>query len=319
MALPSTGQIALSQENTELEKTSSTSINMNSTEVRNLFQRTTAGTSVALSDGRGKSFTQAFSLSTRPTNGALRDWLVTGGWDQWRIPVVTISGSISAPTTGGNGLEVAGSFPNGIRIIINSGAGIYGCGGIGGPGRTPGGGGGSGSFGGTGLYCSLGSSANTFVAITNNGTIAGGGGGGGGGASGQGTFLVGSGEGGDVYETYTFGGGGGGGGRTGPGTNISGGAGGGSATFVGSAGGTSASTGAGGGGAGGVYLSIYKGGDGGSGGSWGVAGSNGATVSNITLLYGAGSGGSAGSAITKVTATMRYNTLGSIFGSYPAS
>jgi len=69
MALPSAGNsISISQVNTELAASSNTSRNMNNTNLRTLFQKTTAGSQIKMSDGSGKSFVFATG-GTKTTSG----------------------------------------------------------------------------------------------------------------------------------------------------------------------------------------------------------------------------------------------------------
>lgn len=72
MALPSSGQISMSQVNVELGLGGTTQISLNQSTVRTLFEKTTAGSAIAMSDGWGKSNAQITATGgTIVTDG---DW-----------------------------------------------------------------------------------------------------------------------------------------------------------------------------------------------------------------------------------------------------
>jgi len=272
MALPASGQISLSQVNTELGNASTAQINMGSAAVRGLFG--IASGAIKMSDGYGKSSQFAFSITSNQTNANLRTLALNAGWDGSSAVEATInSGVIITGNTAGNStaaMTIDGSWPGGVTII-NNGV-IVGRGGNGGDGGKVTG---SPSFGFTAYDGSPGNTGGrallvtSSVSINNAGTIAGGGGGGGGGAA-----------------YYAYSGGGGGGGRSSL-SNSSGG-GGGEGVYDGQpgGGGTFSSAGSGGASGGGSASS------GGAGGNWGSSGANGG---NSPSRAG-GAGGAAGQA-----------------------
>lgn len=186
MALPSSGPISLDDVNIELGSPSGTTRSMNDSSLRSLFGVSSGA--IAMSDGRGKSNSYAFSINSPATDLNLRSAALSAGWGGSSAVVATISPGveISSSSTGTPALTVDGSFPGGVSLINNGS--IYGRGGNGGNGQslytympskvtlysyTPGTDGGG---GGPALYASV------PVSVTNAGTIAGGGGGGGAGA-----------------------------------------------------------------------------------------------------------------------------------------
>lgn len=308
MPLPSSGAISLSQVNTELGLSSTATISMNDSAVRNLFGVGGSGTSISMSQGYGKANQFAFTISSNQTNADLRTLAVNAGWNGTSKVVATVASGvwISSNSTGVAALSVSGSFPNGIQLTNNGN--IVGMGGAGGKG---GGGNGTtviagsgGGGGGTGL------SVSTAITITNNGIIAGGGGGGGGG---QGQTWT------DGYGPWTVAsGGGGGGGRSSLAANSSGGSRG-DGAYLGGDGGAGTSSSAGGGGARNYQGSHFFSGAGGGGGGWGAGGSTGDTGnSNLRPAgwpvgpYGGGGGGAAVSGngnISWVSTGTRYGAI----------
>ena len=299
MALPSTGQISMSQVNTELGLATSTLISLNQSSVRTLAGISTG--QIAMSDLWGKSSQTIIIISANQTNLDLRTYALANGWDGSAALVITINSGIiiNSVSSGSPALTVTGSFPSGVTIVNNGG--IYGKGSDG----AAGGSGGAGAVnnadsataGGTAL------SVTTAVSITNNGTIAGGGGGGGGGAMVRRT----------ARGLPTAGGGGGGGGQSSP--NSAGGAAGTGSYVSGGAGDPGGGAGPGGGGAGGNGGGISAfGGAGGTGGTWGSGGASGGAASSAGGANGApGSGGSAGSC-TVGNSFITWTTVGTRLG-----
>tara|TARA_R110000822_G_scaffold133279_2_gene270587 strand:- start:110 stop:934 length:825 start_codon:yes stop_codon:yes gene_type:complete len=252
MTLPVSGAISLNQVNVELDIAGTTTISLNDSAVRGLFE--VASGAIGISNGYGKANAFGFAVATNATNANLRTLAVAAGWNGTSALTCTLNSGIyfSSNAVGTAGLTIDGSYPNGVTFV-NNGI-VVGDGGNGGTGRPPSNSGGS--AGGVGGLALLVSSA---VTINNtNGTIAGGGGGGGGG-SGARNY-------GDGYQGVAqAGGGGGGGGRSGL-TNSSGGAGGGFGGGTGGVG-TVSSQGSGGGGGGSCISGGYcaYGGGGGAG------------------------------------------------------
>ncbi|MFN7041664.1 MAG: hypothetical protein ACK4OH_10910 [Acidovorax temperans] len=221
----------------------------------------------------------------------LRVELVNRGWNQ-SSPVRayfapgTIVRSYSPDSAA---LDISGSFPNGIKVVID-GATIAGCGGFGGNGagfdaygnnRA----GTAGGRGGPAIRCG------TSVSIENLGWILGGGGGGGGGAA----TCVGVSVDKSNYTVYMSGGGGGGGmdwvqssyGTSGTTPSSNG--------YRGGNGGYGNNANPGSGGQGGLYNNV-RAGSGGSGGSWGAPGVDGGDPTGSSAVVPrtfAGAGGSA--------------------------
>jgi hypothetical protein len=304
MTLPSAGQIALDQVNTELNKTSSTTTSLNDTDVRTLFAKPTANSIISMQDGYGKSnvFNYTINASTAAATD-LRSFLISNGWNGTSKVNLTINsgvyvyGVISGGTTYA-AMTISGSFPNGINIINNGS--IVGASGTGGNGAGIGPyNGTAGQPGGTAIV------ALSAVTITNNGVIGGGGGGGGGGRAYQ-VNISSGGKGGGTTD-WVAAGGGGGGGQGGRILDTSGAAGpaGGAYNLPASIGGTGTLTSAGTGGNGSnntPYLgATYNGSQnrGGNGGTLGTAGlgGNGFAISNYSSFWGPTAGGAAGSAV----------------------
>lgn len=266
----------MSQVNTELGYSSTTTISLNQTAVRTLAG-VTSGT-ISMNNLRGKSNQFAFSIAGG-NNVNLRTAAVNAGWNQASKVVATITANVGSTSTGTAAMTIAGSFPGGLAVVINSGVSISGRGGNGGNGNNVGAAGG------------LALSVSSAVTVTNNGVVAGGGGGGGGGNN-TGYFCNESG-----YYITTSGGGGGGGG----------------AGNAGGSGGTNAwnsasPTGGAGtltnGGAGGASLGTSGGNSGGAGGGRGAAGSAAAV----------GRAGGAAGACTSGNSNITWAVTGSRFG-----
>ena len=222
----------------------------------------------------------------------LRVELVNRGWNQ-SAPVRayfapgTIVRSYSPDYAA---LNIGGSFPNGIKVVID-GAAIVGCGGFGGNGAgfTTNGSNMAGTAGGRGgpaIWCG------TNVSIENLGWILGGGGGGGGGAAT--TVAVTADK--SYYTVFMSGGGGGGGmdwvqstyGTSGTVPSSTG--------YRGGNGGYGNSANPGTGGQGGLYNNV-RGGSGGNGGSWGAPGVAGGEPSGSSAVVPRTFGGAGGSAV----------------------
>lgn len=111
----------------------------------------------------------------------LRTLAIAAGWDQSSKVICTVKSGFKIYTAANaaSGLTIDGSFPKGVQLNIESGAGVYGGPGFGGTGGNTSSSGNSASNGGTALIVSV------PVTIDNLGTIAGGGPGGGGGGGGQ--------------------------------------------------------------------------------------------------------------------------------------
>lgn len=290
MALPSSGQISLSEVNTELGNASNATISMGDAAVRTLFGVPSGAITMNAGHGKANEFTLTISSDASDINVATA--ATAAGWNgSTKLNVVVNSGIyVSATSTGNAAMTISGSFPGGL-FIENNGY-IVGKGGAGGRGTS------MGAYvvsaypqaGGAG---GLALSASSSVSITNNGTIAGGGGGGGGGA-GICTFY-----GNDVNVA----GGGGGGGQGGK--SYSSGGTGGTASGVyyngpGGAGASGTESSYGAGGSRGQVFHLY-GGTGGNGGAWGTAGSTGGprvVTSPVQAAAGAAGGGSAGGAVS---------------------
>lgn len=272
----------MSQVNTELGLSSTTTISLNQSNVRTLAGVPSGA--ISMNNLRGKSNQFAFTIASNQTNANLRTLAVNAGWNQSSKVVATINSGVyvSANSTGTPGLTINGSFPGGVQLVNNGF--IIGMGGAGGTtigyGFSPTNN--SGASGGLALSVSVG------VSIQNNGTI--GGGGGGGGPGGPTAASVGC-------CVYIAGPGGGGGGRTGATNSAAGSGGPGSGAAGGAAGGVGTASGGGGGGAGATSPVGGKGGNGGSGGSWGA---NGGSGQNGTPYYPpqGGAGGAGGAAVS---------------------
>jgi len=201
MTLPLSGYIAMSQVNTELQRTINNPITLNDGAVRALFGIPTG--LIKLSDGYGKTNAFVFNktISTDTFDYNLRADAVAAGWNQ-SIPLyanITIAGAATigstatyAPSFDTGAPFVAGSI---LTLTVNPACTILGMGGTGGGGN-----------GGPGLR------VQHALTVYNYGTIAGGGGGGGNG--GQTVIITNS------YSVYRGAAGGGGGAGRGYSGNI---------------------------------------------------------------------------------------------------
>ena len=307
MPTPS-GQISLSDVNTELGLSATALITMNDAAVRTLAGVGGSGTVITMQDLQGKSNEFNYIISTNQSNLNLATGATAAGWNGTSKLNVTINSGIyiGSTSTGSPALTVSGSFPNTVSLINNGF--IIGKGGNGGDGRsinaTSGSGGSAGGAGGLAL------SVSSAITITNNGTFGGGGGGGGGGRAGWDSAQ-------GECDGISVGGGGGGGGRSNPSGNSLAGSGGSAGGFAcvsgGSNGGVGTESSAGGGGSGGAFGSA-RGGNGGSGGDWGASGSGGGNGQFIVNAGGPFSGGGAGGAITG-NSNITYISTGTRLGS----
>lgn len=276
MTLPASGSISLSQVNVELNKTSTTTIALNNSDVRTLFGKS-SGT-ISMFDGYGKSNTFSFPIADGTTNANLRSLAISAGWNGTSILIANIgSGStVYSTSTGTPAMTISGSFPNG--VTLNNAGTILGKGGAGGggaaasdPGINSAGAGGAGG---------LGLSVSSAVSINNTGVISGGGGGGGGGGEYKYTYGKG-------LNGHSAGSGGGGGIGNGSAGAAGSGAGWGVSGNPGNVG-TLVAAGSGG-------TSVGGGGVGGNGGSYGSGGGSGTQP----FPYSApGGGGAAGGCLT---------------------
>ena len=256
---------------------------------------------ISVSDIRGQISRFTFNISGNVNNINLRTSAVSAGWNQQaHVVAYIVTGAIvSATSTLAAALSITGTFPQGVTLIIQSGAYVVGKGGNGGNGSswlsnntgtpsTSGGGGGGGI------------AVSTNVTIYNYGTIAGGGGGGGGGDHAK--FYDGYGT---LYQSY--GGGGGGGGMSNL-NNSSGGNAGVGWTANGTAGAAGTSSG---GGAGGTVSVAGKGGNGGYWGAAGTAGEGKATGYNTASYVAAGP---AGACTVSIGGTITWGSTGTRYG-----
>ena len=316
MALPSSGQITLTQVNVELGNSGTAQINMNSAAVRGLFD--VASGQITMANGHGKS--SVFTLTNEGTiNGqsnrkqiTVSSFISSGGtllvpsnfwvWsDDTSIPAIIIDiactienfgkiigkGGTNNGTDGSSAIKI-NSGVSGVTIVNKSGSYIAGGGGGGGQGQNSGGGGGAGG-GYSGLAAALG--GGVLNAAGSNGVSVGGtspqsgyGGGSGGGGGGVANLGGGFGGGGGRILTGT-------GGAAGAGAVVNGRVGNGGAGGSGSSAGANAT------------------GDGaGGGGGWGASGGNGFYLTTTRL------GGDGGKAVDDSGVSYTLTNNGTIYG-----
>jgi hypothetical protein len=287
MTTPS-GQISLSQVNTELGLTSTATITLNDTAVRSLAGVTTTNSTIAMSNLQGKSNQFAYTITTNQSNLVLTSFLPGVGWNGTSSVALTInSGVYIWSSSTANAALTTGALSG--LTITNAGY-IMGCGGLGG--SNLGGGQCAARKGGNGGHAiSLGVNA----LINNTGYIAGGGGGGANECLGGGGGGAGGGAGGRYCGTAIGASGGAVAGGTGGAIGVAGNNGS-QALFCGTA---YAGTGGGGGrilpgtgGAGGTYV----GGNSQLGGKGGGAGGGGSGFQSCGCSYPGGAGGSGSAA-----------------------
>jgi hypothetical protein len=310
MTTPS-GQISLSQVNTELGFSSTAVITMNDAAVRGLAGVPSGA--ITMANLQNKSNTFLATISSNQTNLDLITYLTPLGYSPGGAAQITIAPGvyIYATSTGNAGLTIPSAFGPGKLTLINNGY-IMGQGGNGAS-YLP-------NVAGTGGGVAM--SISTPITLTNNSYVAGGGGGGGGnsptGAQGGGG---GAGGGNGGYMSTAPGGSGGGVGSSGgngtlvssPGPVTFRGAGGGGRILPGTGGtgasgpGTPSTGGLGGGAGGGGGIQVNRLGGpaanfnknaGGGGGGWGAAGGAGNQVTDLGIPAAAtgGPGGSSNGA-----------------------
>lgn len=171
MTLPASGQISLSQVNTELGYSSTASITMNDSAVRTLFG--VASGAISMSNGWGKANAWAGTITSSVSDLNLRTWATGAGWNGTSKATITVNSGVYiwATSTGTAGMTINGSWPGGC-FLVNNGY-IMGK-------------------GGNAVSCAAGATGGPAISlgvsctITNNSYIAGGGGGGGSGTGGGG-------------------------------------------------------------------------------------------------------------------------------------
>lgn len=317
MALPSSGQITLTQVNVELGNSGTAQINMNSAAVRGLFD--VASGQITMANGHGKS--SVFTLTNEGTiNGqsnrkqiTVSSFISSGGtllvpsnfwvWsDDTSIPAIIIDiactienfgkiigkGGTNNGTDGSSAIKI-NSGVSGVTIVNKSGSYIAGGGGGGGQGQNSGGGGGAGG-GYSGLAAStlgggvLNAAGSNGVSVGGTSPQSGYGGGSGGGGGGVANLGGGFGGGGGRILTGT-------GGAAGAGAVVNGRVGNGGAGGSGSSAGANAT------------------GDGaGGGGGWGASGGNGFYLTTTRL------GGDGGKAVDDSGVSYTLTNNGTIYG-----
>ena len=294
MALQGSGQIALSDIQTEFGGSAPTALS----EYYEAAAGIPASGEIQLAaDFYGTANLFSYTITSNASQVNLNSNAVSAGWDASSPLAVTINSGVTiySGSTGSYAMVINGSYPGGVTLT-NNGT-ILGRGGAGGHGSTS---------GCTGCGCAPSTTAHpggsggpalqisvAATIVNGSGRISGGGGGGGGGSA---------------FQSFGIHGGGGGAG-------IGGGPGGGSQTC--SSGSSSSLTGAGSGGAGcavGGCPSGWPSGSGGTGGTWGSAGSQGNIPPAECCHQGRGSGGGAGAA-TSGASNVTWTSTGTRNGS----